>query len=97
MCGAVGNCALWVLDQNDQLILDRASGKRITISNSSHDGQADILIASHNSAFEEDRITYRFDGAQYRPYACAYADYADPTGNPYKHPQITAIRCKLTS
>jgi hypothetical protein len=93
MCGAVGNCAVWVLDKNDRLILDRGVGKRVTVSRTLRHGLPDIVIASHMSASEENRVTYGFNGTRYRLLVCVDVNYADAIGNRYKYPHATPLSC----
>jgi len=64
MCGAVGNCMTWVLDQDNKILLED-SGKAITVLNSVHHGRPDILFSVHDSASDTDLEKWRFNGALY--------------------------------
>jgi hypothetical protein len=64
MCGAVGNCMTWVLDQDNNLILEDR-GKAITVFNSVHRGRPDILFSVHDSASDTELEKWRFNGSHY--------------------------------
>jgi hypothetical protein len=64
MCGAVGNCMTWALDQDNKIILED-SGKAITVLNSVNHGRPDILFSVHDSASDTDLEKWRFSGFHY--------------------------------
>ena len=91
LCGAVGNCVVWELDQRDQVIFS-GQGERMTILQAMSHGRPSILIAYHDSASEADLSWYRFDGVKYRRTRCA----TESSGTPWKaydHPLIENHPC----
>jgi hypothetical protein len=91
LCGAVGNCKVWVLGEHDRTLLDGAGGKKVTVTQNYHHGLPDIRFAMHDSASETAIGRWRFDGHQYREVSCAIVDYGFI--QPYKHPQISHVSC----
>ncbi len=92
-CSGTGNCAVWVLDNHYRLLLGNASGTRIEVLKAAHHDQPDILIAAHESANEESRVTYVFNGVKYRPAVCMEVSFSDLQGNPYKRPHAEPSQC----
>jgi hypothetical protein len=91
LCGAVGNCAVWVLDEHNRLLLDGAGGSKVTVTQNEHYGQPDIRFAIHDSASETALERWQFDGLQYRNVSCATLDYGSIQR--YKHPVVSRVSC----
>jgi hypothetical protein len=66
VCGATGNCALWVFDwQTGDLILS-ADGWGFKVEPTLHHGRYDIVTRANMSAFGGVRDLYEFDGHVYQ-------------------------------
>jgi hypothetical protein len=91
LCGATGNGAIWILDENHHIILDSVAN-RLTFLSAMSNGLPSIFVFTHVSAWESHRYLYRFDGQQYREAGCASID----TGmiEAYTHPLVTQVPCK---
>jgi len=93
LCGGVGNCAIWVLGNDCQVLL-WGGGNVVTILRAVHHGKPSILISAHNSASDSDLVWYRFDGSRYRPASCAIKSYLKRTFiNPNARPEIEHLPC----
>lgn len=91
-CGAVGNCAVWVLGTKDQLLLE-SGGNKIRILPALHHGLPSILMFGHISAAQSDLTWYSFDGSRYRHTSCATETYSSSTGKVYNPPLIEHGPC----
>jgi hypothetical protein len=91
-CGAVGNCALWVLGTDDRLLL-ASTGNKVEILPNVHQGLPSMLIFEHISASQSYLTWYTFSGSQYRPYSCGVETYSD-IGRTYSPPLIERGPCK---
>jgi hypothetical protein len=91
-CGAVGNCAVWVLGKNDRLLLE-GGGNRIRILAATHHGLPTILISDHMSAAQSGLTWYVFDSSKYRRVSCAIETYSD-INRTYSLPLIERGPCE---
>ncbi len=68
MCGAVGNCPLWLLSggQNPRLLLKALGIQSFAIQNAGANTHFDLILGSHDSAMETDLQRFRFDGVRYK-------------------------------
>jgi hypothetical protein len=90
MCGAVGNCMTWVLDQHNRIVLED-SGKAITILKNKHHARPDILFSVHDSASDTELEKWRFNGTKYVLNWCGtstmgYLDHYKKHPYTYNHP-----------
>lgn len=92
MCGAVGNCMTWVLDQDNKIILED-SGKAITILNSVHHARPDILFSVHDSASDTDLERWRFNGSKYILSGCGTSTMGY-LGHYKRHPYTYSRPCQ---
>jgi hypothetical protein len=91
LCGAVGNCALWVLDPNDHVIL-ASGGKRVSLQRTFHNAYPDLQISTHESASDTGLKKWRFDGNRYRLSWCGISSWGLPTDN-WTHARIETRAC----
>jgi hypothetical protein len=95
MCGAVGNCPLWVLsDQSHPVLLLRAAGvQTFAVQKRRPETRYDLILGSHISAMQTDLQWFRFDGTIFRRYRCGIANWDDAGGNRLDPPRIDLGRC----
>ncbi|HWX55865.1 MAG TPA: hypothetical protein VN176_14850 [Verrucomicrobiae bacterium] len=101
VCGAVGNCPVWILEK-------RAEGFTVLLSNggyggyngfsveeTSTNGYKDMILRSHDSASSHYLFAYRFSKGGYRLFQCSFVDYwkSDMAGK-RSSPEITKQKCK---
>lgn len=92
LCGATGNCAVWVLDSENRMVLE-TGGNGIRVLRRAHHGPPSILIYTHMSAFQTGLTLYSFDGSQYRQVSCQVETYSDATRT-YSPPLIERGPCE---
>lgn len=91
LCGAVGNCPIWVFDQAHRVLLSDGGNRIVVLKSLDHDLPL-MYIYSHWSASELGRTLDRYDGRQYRQVACATIEFGPI--ETYRHPQTTQVSCK---
>lgn len=67
-CGASGNCPFWILRKQSagyKLLLDD-SAETFTIQKTRTNGYSDIVLALHDSAFEQTLDVYQYAGGEYK-------------------------------
>lgn len=77
-CGASGNCPFWVLRKQSagyKLLLDD-SAETFTIQKTRTNGYADLVLALHDSAFEQTLDVYRYSDGKYADGGCYVATVA---------------------
>lgn len=99
-CGASGNCPFWIFQKNSgkyKLLLDD-SAETFTIQKSRTNGYADIVLALHDSAFEQTLDVYRYTNGAYAADAgCYVATVAVLDSNAIRRltePKLTACQEK---
>jgi hypothetical protein len=92
MCGAVGNCMTWVLDQHNKLLLED-SGKAFTVLHSVHYTRPDILFSVHDSADDTELEKWQFNGSQYILTWCG-TNTMGYLGHYKKHPYTYSHPCQ---
>jgi hypothetical protein len=92
LCGATGNCQYWVLDEQNNILLE-TSAKAVTVLGSSHHERPDLLFSSHDSASDTDRERWYFNGKKYELKWCGTSTYGD-LGHEYKHPKTFQHSCR---
>jgi hypothetical protein len=92
MCGAVGNCMTWVLDQQNKILLED-SGKAITVLGRIHHTRPDILFSVHDSASDTDLERWRFNGSKYVLSWCGTSTTGS-LGHYRKHPYTYSYPCQ---
>lgn len=95
MCGAVGNCPLWLLSQgsNPRLLLKATGIQSFSIQKSRTIAHFDLVLGSHDSAMETYIQKFHFNGTSYQRSGCATIEWGDESGNRLDPPLITAARC----
>jgi hypothetical protein len=96
MCGAVGNCPLWLLSggQNPRLLLKAIGIQSFAVQNDGANTYFDLILGSHDSAMETDLQRFRFDGFRYKRIACANIQWDDESGNQLSPPRIVGGPCR---
>lgn len=77
-CGASGNCPFWILRKEAggyKLLLDD-SAETFTIQKTRTNGYADLVLALHDSAFEQTLDVYHYAKGEYAGGACYVATVA---------------------
>lgn len=77
-CGASGNCPFWILRKEAggyKLLLDD-SAETFTIQRARTNGYSDLVLALHDSAFEQTLDVYRYAKDQYADGGCYVATVA---------------------
>jgi hypothetical protein len=99
MCGAVGNCAFWIIDEkpNPQILLARHGIQTFAFQHTKSSDHFDLILGSHDSAMVTDLQRFRFSGTKYLLNGCASLEWDDEIGNRLEPPRITSGRCKSTS
>lgn len=67
-CGASGNCPFWILQKDSsgyKLLLDD-NAETFTIQTTRTNGYSDIVLALHDSAFEQTLDVYHYSGGAYK-------------------------------
>jgi hypothetical protein len=95
MCGAVGNCPFWVIDEqpHPNALLHAVGVQSFAIQKSSSADHFDLVLGSHDSAIAIYLQRFKFDGTRYRPSSCASLEWSDPVGNALHPPRITNQPC----
>jgi hypothetical protein len=95
VCGATGNCPIWVIggNANPQLLLHSEGIQTFAFQQSQGSDHFDLILGSHDSAMESYLQKYRLDGSKYRRTGCATLEWADGVGNEFDPPRITVRRC----
>lgn len=95
MCGAVGNCLLWVIGEQPRplAILHAVGIQSFAFRNSATANRFDLVLGTHDSASATHLQRFRFDGRSYKRADCALLEWADPMGNVLHPPTITPERC----
>ncbi len=95
-CSPTGNCPFWVLRRERDgyhIILSASSKQTFTIQPTKTNGLHDLVLGMHGSAFEAGLTLYKFDGSEYRDFACFDANWevTDEKGElrHFKEPRIT--------
>jgi hypothetical protein len=97
LCGAVGNCLIWIYEMTPQgpRPLLESGGQVITVRDDSTNGYRDIVIGTHNSASERTLLHYQYASGRYRRVGCYEASWTLMTKTEWKVlniPRITACR-----
>jgi hypothetical protein len=66
VCGATGNCPIWVFDSETGDLLLSAIGWKLRVETTVHHGRYDIVTRQNMSAMSGIRDRYRFDGHVYK-------------------------------
>jgi hypothetical protein len=66
VCGATGNCDIWVFDPKTGDLLLSANGFDFLVQTSVHYGLFDIVIRANMGGGSAVRDEYRFDGRKYQ-------------------------------
>jgi hypothetical protein len=66
VCGATGNCPIWVFDPSTGALLLSASGWELRAETTAHNGCYDFVTKHNTSATSGIRDWYRFDGHVYK-------------------------------
>jgi len=66
ICGATGNCDIWVFDKKTGDLLLSANGFNLLVQKSVHHGLFDIVTSHNMSAGSGVRDLYQFDGHEYQ-------------------------------
>jgi hypothetical protein len=66
MCGATGNCSIWVFDPQTGDLLLSSNGFDFRVETTIHHGRYDILTRANMSAGTGVRDLYQFDGRTYQ-------------------------------
>lgn len=71
-CGASGNCPFWLLRKKAEgyTLLLEDTVETFTVQKTRTNGFSDIVLASHDSAFEETIDVYRYEGGEYKDVGC---------------------------
>jgi hypothetical protein len=95
MCGAVGNCPFWLIEeqQHPRVLMHAIGIQSFAFQKSQTADHFDLVLGSHDSAMVTDLQSFRFDGTKYRRNGCASLEWDDPYGNALHPPRITAERC----
>ena len=96
MCGAVGNCPLWVVGEqpHPHATLHAVGIQSFAFQKSATADHFDLVLGSHDSAMVTDLQKFRFDGTLYKRTGCASLEWADPVGKALHPPRITSERCR---
>jgi hypothetical protein len=98
VCGATGNCPLWVLEKSGghyKLILN-GFGQTFTVQSTRTNGFSDIVISMQGSATSSDLMLYKYKNGQYHRTACFDAEWAVREGDEsrnLKEPRVTPEAC----
>lgn len=93
LCGATGNCKLWVFDPQHRQVLYAESAVQRYLPER-HNGRYDIVTFLHDSAFEVYGTRWEYDGARYRAAACVTRQTADAAGNSLAVAKVAAVPCR---
>jgi hypothetical protein len=95
MCGATGNCPIWIIgeDSHAELLLQSAGIQSFAFQQSQAFDHFDLILGTHDSAMKQDLQRFRFDGSSYRRTGCATIEWSDEMGNRLQPPRITAVPC----
>jgi hypothetical protein len=95
MCGAVGNCPFWGIDEqaHPRTTLHAIGIQGFAFQKSATANHFDLVLGSHDSAMVTDLQKFRFDGTSYKRTGCASLQWADSVGNTLHPPRITSERC----
>jgi hypothetical protein len=66
VCGATGNCSIWVFDRGTGNLLLSANGWELRAETTVHNGHYDFVTRHNMSADSGIRDWYRFDGHAYK-------------------------------
>jgi len=96
MCGAVGNCPFWLIEeqQHPRVLMHAIGIQSFAFQKSQRAGRFDLVLGSHDSAMVTDLQSFQFDGTKYKRNGCASLEWADPNGDALHPPRITAERCQ---
>jgi hypothetical protein len=100
LCGATGNCPLWVFRWSHQqyILLLEGEAQTFTVQSSKTKGFRDLVLGLHMSASRSELTEYKFDGAAYRKSGCYEANWTflDENGNLHelKAPRVTPCEKK---
>jgi hypothetical protein len=92
LCGATGNCPIWIFDHEMHLLLRLNMVQSFVVTDQSSHGLFDVVVASHSSATEHGLRRLRFDGSRYRLIQCANVSNG-AFGRTYKKPRFTPESC----
>jgi len=95
VCGATGNCPIWVFrgDTHPQILLHSEGIQTFALQQSQGSDHLDLILGSHDSAMESYLQKYRLEGLKYRRMGCATLEWADGSGNRLDPPRITVKPC----
>ncbi len=94
LCGATGNCSLWIVDLLHRRVILRAEAVQgYAIDSAKPHTMPDVVTTSHASATEQERIRWGFLAGHYEPQSCATIVYADDGGTPLPQPKTTPHPC----
>jgi hypothetical protein len=66
LCGATGNCPIWIFDPRGGELLLEAGGDDMKLKSAIHEGMYDLEFPWNYSYCDGDIAHYRFDGKRYR-------------------------------
>lgn len=93
-CSATGNCTMEIFESSGrsyrQVFTDAHLTQTFGLRNEKRLGYHDIWTRTHGSYNSGDMVWYRFNGRQYRPFACFYYEYKDETA---EEPDLESIPC----
>ena len=95
MCGTVGNCPFWIIDEkpNPSVLLEAEGVQIFAFQQRQTAKNFDLLVGSHNSATMTDRRRFRFNGTKCRLNGCATNEREDELGNVLHPPRVTPEKC----
>ena len=84
LCGATGNCAVWIYRQDGTrykqiAYADAAIG--FSQKKTSSSGYRDLVFSQHSSAADTYLFTYKYIRGRYRSSGCVIKSYLDKDGN----------------
>jgi hypothetical protein len=76
-CGATGNCPFWVFQKvsSGYMLLLDGFGQTFTLQPNYTNGFRDIVVGTHDSAFESGLTVYRYDHGNYHDVSCYSASW----------------------
>lgn len=95
MCGAVGNCPLWLIRGGKQprVLLHAIGIQTYEFDKRRAAGHYDLILGSHDSAMVTDLQRFRFNGIKYQRAGCAMIEWSDADNNALSPPKISSLRC----
>lgn len=94
-CSPTGNCSFWVFEKTPRgyKLLLNGFGQTFTVEKASTNGFRDIVVSTHDSAFDSMITVYRYKGGSYHDVACYDAAFfvreRDDSMRELKDPRLT--------